>query len=149
MRICCLILNNDDLHFPPALWCYRSTVHLKIPLMICFELLHGPTMFAWRGRNFVECSIFNPTFISFEETSSYWSIQFVQFFSLFFIGHRRSANLVWFRCPSSRLQNNTRFHWPPSIGKPRIVRVSSVKTTRFADDLYGVCRVVVVVLRPR
>ena len=40
----------------------------------------------------------NPTFICFEETSSYWSVQF--FFV--FIGHHQSAHLVLPRYPSSR-----------------------------------------------
>ena len=31
------------------------------------------------GQHFGECSIFNPTFIGFEEAASYWSVQFVQF----------------------------------------------------------------------
>ena len=35
------------------------------------------------GQNFDECSIFNPDFIGFEKKSSYWSVQFVQFFSDF------------------------------------------------------------------
>ena len=32
---------------------------------------------------------------------------------------------------SLRLQNHTRFHWSPLIGKPRIIPVSFVKTTEF------------------
>ena len=50
-----------------------------------------------RKANFGECSILNPTFIGFEETSSYWP---VQSFSV--------------------------FHWQPSIGKPRMTSVSLV-----------------------
>ena len=52
------------------------------------------------SRHFGESSIFNPTFIGYEETSSYWS---VQFFSA--------------------------FHWSPSIGTPRMTVVSFIKTT--------------------
>ena len=48
--------------------------------------------------DFDECFFINPTFICFEETSSYWSVQF--FFV--FIGHHQSANLVLPRYPSSR-----------------------------------------------
>ena len=29
------------------------------------------------GQKFAECSIISPTFIIFEETSSYWSVQFL------------------------------------------------------------------------
>ena len=42
--------------------------------------LHCPSMLA----NFGKCSLINPTFIGFEETSSYWSIQF---FSVFHWSH--------------------------------------------------------------
>ena len=48
------------------------------------------------GQNFGDFSIFNPTFIGFRETSSYWSVQFVNFFSAF-----QSTNLVWIRYPKS------------------------------------------------
>ena len=43
-----------------------------------------------KGQSFNVCSIFKPTFICSEDTSSYRSLQFVQFFSA--------------------------FHWSPSIG---------------------------------
>ena len=73
--------------------------------------MHGPSMADW--SILADCSLFNPTFVGFEETSCYWS---VQFFSAFrqqtsydsgilspsqrygiirdFIGHHQSANLV-------------------------------------------------------
>ena len=39
-------------------------------------------------------SWFNPTFIGFEETSLYWSVEFSSVFSLLFIGYHQSANFV-------------------------------------------------------
>ena len=61
-----------------------------------------PSMLADKA-NLVELSIFNPTFIDFDKTSSYLSVQFFSIFS--------------------------DFQWPESIGKHRINPVSSVKTT--------------------
>ena len=56
---------------------------------------HGPSMADWLILD--DCSLFNPTFVGFEETSYYWS---AQFFSA--------------------------FHWLPSVGKPRMLPVSLV-----------------------
>ena len=56
-----------------------KNIYVKI-LKISTPKLARPKMLAY---NFGRCSIFNPTVISFEETSSYWSVQFVQFFSTF------------------------------------------------------------------
>ena len=64
-------------------------------------------------------------------------VQFSLFnFFLLFIGHRQSENLVWLQYPSWRLRNHTRFHWSPSIGKPLMTPVFSVKTM----ESYDVCR---------
>ena len=49
-----------------------------------------------RYASFCKCSIINPTFIAFQETSSYWP---VEVFSV--------------------------FHWSPPIGKPRMTPVPS------------------------
>ena len=68
-----------------------------------------------------------------------WHLVIDQFsllsFSLHFIGHNQSADLVRLRYSSS-LRNHMRFHWSPSVGKLRSTPVSSVKTT----ELYEVCR---------
>ena len=66
-----------------------------------------------KGQNFGECSTFNQTFIGFEETSRYWSVQFVLFISA--------------------------FHWSPSISKLHMTLVSFVKTM----ELYEVSLVTI------
>ena len=60
-------------------------------------------------QNFGECSIFNPTFIEFGETSSYCQFSLSRFF-LLFIGHHRSANLVCHRFSTSRVGIHNWFH---------------------------------------
>ena len=50
------------------------------------SILHGPTL----GQHFAECSVFNPTFIGFDVTSSYWSVHFFLNFSLVNINRQTS-----------------------------------------------------------
>ena len=71
------------------------------------------------GQNFGACSIFNSTFVRSEETSSYWSVQFV---------HILNA-----------------FHWSPSIGKPYMTPESAyefalVNTSRRTSYDPGILR---------
>ena len=62
--------------------------------------LHGLSMLADRPVNIGMCSIIIPTSISFEETSSYWSVQFISI-----------------------------FQWSASIGEHHMTLVCFVKTT--------------------
>ena len=92
----------------------------------------------WPKGQFHECSKSNPTLIVLRK-----HLDIDQFsFSLFFVGHHHSANLVWLRYPSARLQNNIKFYWSPSVGKPRNTVVAFVKNTESCvkmTDSYEFC----------
>ena len=75
----------------------KNTVHNYFTTV---NYVARPDNIGLQAKMFGKSSIFNPTIISFEKTSSYWLDQF-------FLA----------------------FHWSPSIGKPRMTPGSSVKTT--------------------
>ena len=53
--------------------------------------LHRPIMFA---NTVYTIFLVSALYIGFEETSSYWALQFFSNFSLLFIGHHQSTNFV-------------------------------------------------------
>lgn len=79
-------------------WRSKISVREKMRQRIfaAFKLSHGPTIWADK-QSFGECSILNPTFLSVLRKHLVIG-QFSLFsFSLLFIGHHQSANIVWLR----------------------------------------------------
>ena len=54
--------------------CLKYIISLDMIIQIIFVNLNDQSILAERPKC-VKCSVFNPTFIGFEETSSYWSVQ--------------------------------------------------------------------------
>ena len=96
------------------------------------------------SQYFGKCSVFNLTYIDFEEKFSYWSVQFVIFFSLLFIKFLSHSIGKPRMTPVSGVKTSDSYEVSSVTinGKPRKtpVHVTSFKTTesyKFVDESYG------------
>ena len=110
-------------HFNFFLSKYNSptgTIFISVPLLNLqnfeFRWITRPVVFTIFSRVFqsyheMERWLWRAIFLYLIELLSVLllSVQLVQFFSLLFIVHHQSTNLVWARYRSSRLWNHTRF----------------------------------------
>ena len=96
------------------------------------------------GLKYGECSIFNPSFIDFEETSSYWSAQFVHFFLCFPLGiiiRQATYDLGILRQESTESKEVSMVTISRQTSNdPRYPPLRLRHHTRFADGSYEVCR---------